>query len=249
MKNAFGYCRVSTARQESEGTSMDTQQAAIQAYFDYKLGPHGFKFGGWFRDPGKSGLKPFRHRPAGSQLVTLASEGDAVIFAKLDRGFRSTQDMLENVQRWKALKVGVHLLDLSVDTTTELGVMLITVVAAVAQMERSMIIERTTAGKKRRQADGYFMGGAPPYGYSLTGPPKFQVLVPRPEQRAYGARIVENYRNGINAHDSFLMFTQERYKIDGRVPDEKMLRSWYHRELKLQEAEQQAALSQTPAAV
>ena len=141
MKLAYGYIRVSTEKQAKEGTSMEAQQAAIQAYVDFKLKPQGFTFGGWFRDAAQSGAIHLRKRPEGFRLSMTADSGDCVVFAKLDRLTREV-DLLRALA---ASSVDLVFCDLPSVPPGAKGRFLLTQMAAVAELEVGLIGERTKA--------------------------------------------------------------------------------------------------------
>lgn len=162
---AWGYVRVSTVKQALEGMSMDTQEEKIKKYYEWKLKEQGYLWGGFIRDPHVSTRIPFKERVGGKKLMRSLRRGDAVIVAKVDRGFRDPLDMLTTVNLWNKQKVGLHVLDINLDTTSELGMLLITVITAVARWERGMISTRWIEGLARLRSLGFWMGRRPPYGY------------------------------------------------------------------------------------
>src|SRR5687768_13174904 len=109
----YGYCRVSTDRQVTEGESLDVQRRKIEGYAHMQ---------GWCLDDvrvekGVSGSRPFATRPVGSSLLNKLRRGDAVIATKLDRMFRSASDALATLELLKGRGVSLHLLDMGGDVT------------------------------------------------------------------------------------------------------------------------------------
>lgn len=86
-------------------------------------------------------------------------ECDTLVVTKLDRLGRNTTDVLATVERLAALGVHVHCLALKgVDLTSASGKLHMTVLAAVSQFERDLLIERTHAGLARAKAEGKKLG-------------------------------------------------------------------------------------------
>lgn len=77
---------------------------------------------------------------------------------KLDRAFRSVRDFVLTVEELNARKIGFKSLTEIWDTTTPSGVFFATVMAALAQFERSLLSERTKAGMNRARANGKHVG-------------------------------------------------------------------------------------------
>lgn len=188
---ARGYIRVSTDEQAKKH-SPDEQRAVILAYYEYRLKPQGYEWGGFYEDPGVSGSIAFCSREAGGRLMLDAQDGDAILFSKLDRGFRSTQDALVTNELCKQRKITTHFLDLGVDTSTYIGEFFLTVLAAFAQMERERLRDRIKEGWRRRRLKGLpHKGGHPPYGFKWQGPAGRKRLVPDEYTRTLGKKLLE----------------------------------------------------------
>ena len=129
----YGYCRVSTARQASEGESLEVQQRQIEGYALM----HGLTLAGVLVEEGVSGSVPVEERPVGGPLFAQLQRGDIVIAAKLDRLFRSALDALKVVENLKTRGVKLHLLDLGGDIAGNgLSKLFLTIAAAFAEAER-----------------------------------------------------------------------------------------------------------------
>lgn len=133
------YLRVSTGQQVDSGLSLEQQERTLRLAAQ----THGFEDVVVFREEGASG-KSLRNRPALVQALTLLAGGQAaaLVVSKLDRLSRSTRDTLQlcdlaDRQGWRLLS-----LDLGLDTATPTGRLVLTMLAAVAEMERSRIAER-----------------------------------------------------------------------------------------------------------
>jgi DNA invertase Pin-like site-specific DNA recombinase len=139
----IGYARVST----------DDQHAEIQVERLVAAGCSKV-----FCDQGVSGSKA--SRPEWDKCLAYLREGDVLVAVKLDRFGRSTKHLLEVAADLEARDVGFKCLDQPIDTTSPVGRLLFTILAAVAEFERDLIIERTHAGLEAARARGN-MGGRP----------------------------------------------------------------------------------------
>jgi putative DNA-invertase from lambdoid prophage Rac len=158
----YGYARVSTARQASEGESLEVQQRQIEGYALM----HGLTLAGVLVEEGVSGSIPVEERPVGGPLFAKLERGDIVIAAKLDRLFRSALDALKVVESLKTRGVKLHLLDLGGDIAGNgLSKLFLTIAAAFAEAERDRIRERIGQVKADQKARGRYLGGKVPFGF------------------------------------------------------------------------------------
>ncbi len=159
------YSRVSTEEQ-IHGYGLDVQRERCRAMATVK----GWTVVGEFADEGLSGTKSQADRP---QLATLlhacdAGDVDAVIVLALDRLGRKTRLVLELVDTLSAQGVTLVSCKESLDTSTPQGQFVLTMFAALAQLERDTIVERTTVGRNQRGKQDGEKGGRLPYGYVRT---------------------------------------------------------------------------------
>jgi putative DNA-invertase from lambdoid prophage Rac len=158
----YGYCRVSTVRQATEGESLEVQQRQIQGYAHM----HGLTLAGVVVEEGVSGSVPVEDRPVGGPLFAKLERGDIVVAAKLDRLFRSALDALKVVESLKTRGVKLHLLDLGGDIAGNgLSKLFLTIAAAFAEAERDRIRERIGQVKADQKARGRYLGGKVPFGF------------------------------------------------------------------------------------
>jgi DNA invertase Pin-like site-specific DNA recombinase len=126
----YGYCRVSTLKQASEGESLDVQRRQIEGYCIM----HSLPLANVLIEEGVSGSIPVEERPVGSALFAKLERGDIVIAAKLDRLFRSALDALKVVESLKGRGVKLHLLDLGGDIAGNgISKLFLTIAAAFAR--------------------------------------------------------------------------------------------------------------------
>jgi putative DNA-invertase from lambdoid prophage Rac len=147
MSRVFAYCRVSkaeltTANQEKEivgaGFALEPRRVVHETI---------------------SGSTAAFERPGFAKLVDRLEDGDVLVCTKLDRLGRNAMDVRATVERLAKEGVRVHCLALGgVDLTSPAGKMTMQVIAAVAEFERDLLIERTNAGLTRAKAEGVKLG-------------------------------------------------------------------------------------------
>ena len=94
-------------------------------------------------------------------VLEFAREGDTIIVTKLDRLARSTRDLMDIVDRLKNNGVELIVLNPRLDTSGHMGEFMLTIFGAVAQLERSMMLERQREGIAKAKAAGKYKGRAP----------------------------------------------------------------------------------------
>ena len=147
MSRTFLYARVSTADQTNDNQLVEARAAGFNIQPRHTVAET------------ISGSVPAAERPGFSKLLERLDEGDTLVVTKLDRLGRNTTDVLATVERLAALGVHVHCLALKgVDLTSASGKLHMTVLAAVSQFERDLLIERTHAGLARAKAEGKKLG-------------------------------------------------------------------------------------------
>jgi site-specific DNA recombinase len=139
MIKAIGYIRVSTDEQAKEGISLENQEQKIRDYCKLK----DFEILEILQDAGIS-AKNLR-RPGAQKVIEMAQNKmiDAVVVYKLDRMFRSTVDALETTRLFDKLNVSFHSIEETIYTKSAMGKFFFTLTAALAEMEREIIGERT----------------------------------------------------------------------------------------------------------
>jgi site-specific DNA recombinase len=178
MKTAVGYIRVSTEEQSRGGVSLEMQTTKIRQYCVL----NDLLLVGIYGDPGISG-KSIKARPGIQAVLHLVNKKrvDAVVTYKLDRLARNTIETLELAETMDRAGVALHSITERLDTQTALGRFFFTLTASLAEMERNLISERTTAALATKRAKGEKTGGSAPYGYrSEDG----KLIPEKTEQRA-----------------------------------------------------------------
>lgn len=178
------YCRVSSVTQAKEGT--------IQSQIDYAtkycdLNQLEARF---YLDDGITGTIPLSDRPAGQVLLADATNHlftDVYIY-KIDRLGRSTRIILEAIHQLEQLGVHVKSMTEPFDTSTPSGRFMLTMLAGVADLERSNILERLALGKLKAVNDGKWVRSNPPYGYDLVPKPVNKLVIN--EREAENVRLI-----------------------------------------------------------
>jgi DNA invertase Pin-like site-specific DNA recombinase len=111
-----------------------------------------------FTDRGVSGRNDRRPGLDAMMRAVQRREVDAVVITKLDRLARSTRHLCELADELKALGVDLIVLDQAIDSSTPSGKLLFDVLAAVAEFERGLIVERTLAGLRAARRRGKRLG-------------------------------------------------------------------------------------------
>lgn len=161
---AYGYIRVSTAGQADNGVSLDAQRERIGAWCK----ANGYRLADLFTDAGLSG-KRADNRPGLQAALDAVSarRGRALVVYSLSRLARSTRDAIGIAERLD--RAGADLVSLSerIDTTTAAGKMVFRMLAVLAEFERDLVSERTTAALAHMKANGQRVGTVP-YGHAIA---------------------------------------------------------------------------------
>jgi len=143
------YCRVSTSDQ-----SVEMQRAQLLEY----VARRGWELTGEYTDEGISGTKD--RRPGLDRLMDDARKRtfDAVLVWKFDRFARSVSHLLRALEEFKELGIEFASYSENLDTSTPMGKAMFTILGALAELERSLILERTHAGRAVARKRGVKFG-------------------------------------------------------------------------------------------
>lgn len=142
----FGYGRVSTREQTTENQRLEIENA-------------GFNVDYWFTDEGISGKTHASQRPQFVAMLDKIRDGETLVVSRLDRLGRDAEDVLRTVRTLAERKIEVIVLQLGkLDLGSSAGKLMLTMLSAVAEMERSLLVERTQAGLTRAKAEGKTLG-------------------------------------------------------------------------------------------
>lgn len=147
MSRVFAYCRVSTVDQTTENQTAEIAAAGFSVALQRTIAET------------VSGSVAALERTGFRRLIDKLESGDILVVTKLDRLGRNAMDVRSTVEALADLGVRVHCLALGgVDLTSAAGRMTMQVIAAVAEFERDLLIERTQAGLARAKAQGKALG-------------------------------------------------------------------------------------------
>ena len=140
----IGYARTSTLDQVAgfEAQLAELQQAGCEKVF-------------------KEQVSSVARRPQLEAALDYLRDGDILVVSKLDRLARSTQHLLEIADRVKTKGGHLYVLNLGMDTSTATGKLLLTVIGAIGQFEREMMLERQREGIAKAKSEGKYKGRAP----------------------------------------------------------------------------------------
>jgi len=145
MMAVFGYGRVSTAEQTVDNQRLEIERAGYAVEY-------------WFADT-VSGKAHATQRKQFGDMVAKLRKKDTVVVSKLDRLGRDAPDVLATIKTLAALDVEIVVLQLGkLDLASPAGKLMLAMLAAVAEMERDLIVERTQAGLQRARAQGKRLG-------------------------------------------------------------------------------------------
>src|SRR4051812_38688671 len=172
MSRTFIYARVSTADQTTDNQVREVEAAGFKVDVKRVIAET------------ISGSTAAMQRPGFARLVDRLETGDVLIVTKLDRLGRNAMDVRATVEQLASEGVRVHCLALGgVDLTSPAGKMTMGVIAAVAEFERDLLIERTQAGLTRAKGQGKALGRPS----SLTAEQQAEVRHKRSEGVSLGA--------------------------------------------------------------
>ena len=139
-KRVLGYVRVSTEEQAREGVSLDAQRHRIEAHAEAQ----GWELVGVEADNGISG-KAIKNRPGLRRALSALRKhkADTLLVVALDRLSRSTRDVLDLVARAEKEDWALHSIEERLDTSSPQGRFVVTLLGALAQLEREQAAERT----------------------------------------------------------------------------------------------------------
>ena len=161
MPRVFAYCRVSTVDQTTKNQSMEIKAAGFAIETRRLI------------EENISGSVAAKERPGFIKLIERLESGDVLVVTKLDRLGRNAMDVRATVEQLSRSGVRVHCLALGgIDLTSPAGKMTMQVIAAVAEFERDLLIERTQSGILRAKAAGKQFGRPP----TLNGEERATVL-------------------------------------------------------------------------
>lgn len=165
-KKVYLYTRVSTAIQ-IDGYSLDAQKNRMKAYADF----NDYEIAGEYEDAGKSG-KSIEGRTEFNRMMEDIKCGkddvSYVLVFKLSRFGRNAADVLSTLQVMQDFGVNLICVEDGIDSSKDAGKLMISVLSAVAEIERENIRVQTMEGRIQKAREGKWNGGFAPYGYDLV---------------------------------------------------------------------------------
>ena len=165
-KKCVIYIRVSSERQV-QGYSLEGQKRYLKEWAEFE----GMTVVDTYVEPGKSG-KSISGRETFQKMLEDISTGqieiDYVVVFKLSRFGRNAKDVLNSLTYIQRYGVNLVCKEDGLDSSIAMGKMMITILSAVAEMERENIIAQTMLGREEKAKQGGWNGGFAPYGYELV---------------------------------------------------------------------------------
>ena len=216
MKKCYIYTRVSTEAQ-TEGYSLEAQEESLKEYAEYRE----LKIVDSYCDAGKSG-KNIKGRPAFRQMMLdIKTQKDDIAYVlvfKLSRFGRNAADIVKSIQLLEDFGINLVSVEESIDSSTPGGRLTLTILSAVAEMERENINVQFMAGKTQKALEGGWTGGTVPYGYTNAD----QKLVVVPEEADVIRMIYDLYQQeDMSASSVAHRLNQGNYKRCGSNGEQK----------------------------
>lgn len=185
-----------------DGYSLEAQKERLMRYAEYE----NMLVVGEYSDEGKSG-KNTEGRPEFLQMLNDIETGkdniEYVLVFKLSRFGRNAADVLSSLQKMQDFGVNLICVEDGIDSSKDSGKLMISVLSAVAEIERENILIQTMEGRRQKAREGKWNGGFAPYGYELK---EGKLIIAEDEAEAIRV-IYDKYihtRMGINAVADYL---------------------------------------------
>ena len=166
IQKCYIYTRVSTAIQV-DGYSLEAQKDKLRKYAEFQ----DYTIAGEYSDEGFSG-KNIQGRLDFQRMLQdiqdRKDDVDYVLVFKLSRFGRNAADVLNSLQLMQDFGVNLICVEDGIDSSKDAGKLMISVLSAVAEIERENIRAQTMAGREQKAKEGRWNGGFAPYGYKLV---------------------------------------------------------------------------------
>ncbi len=201
----YTYIRVSTSMQV-EGYSLEAQKERLNRFAEYQ----GMEVVREYCDAGRSG-KNITGRPEFTQMLRdVADNRDEVSYIlvfKLSRFGRNATDVLNSLQYIQDYGVNLICVEDGIDSSKDSGKLTITVLSAVAEIERENILVQTMEGRKQKAREGKWNGGLAPFGYKLDR--EKGELVVEPEEAEIVKVIFDKFVNSDMGAESICNYLND----------------------------------------
>ena len=204
-EKCYLYIRVSTAMQV-DGYSLDAQKDRLVKFAEFQ----GMEIVREYCDAGKSG-KSITGRPEFQRMLQdVADDRDGVSYIlvfKLSRFGRNAADVLNSLQYIQDYGVNLICVEDGIDSSKDSGKLTITVLSAVAEIERENILVQTMEGRRQKAREGKWNGGQAPFGYLLDS--KNSTLIVNPEEAEIVRLIFEKFVHTDMGADSISKYLNQ----------------------------------------
>lgn len=205
-KKCYIYTRVSTAMQV-DGYSLEAQKERLIKFAEFQ----DMEVVREYCDAGKSG-KSITGRPEFQRMLQdVSEERDGVAFIlvfKLSRFGRNAADVLNSLQFIQDYGVNLICVEDGIDSSKDSGKLTITVLSAVAEIERENILVQTMEGRKQKAREGKWNGGQAPFGYDLDS--KNSTLVVNEEEAEIVRIIYDKFVHTDMGADAICNYLNQR---------------------------------------
>lgn len=160
------YTRVSTSKQVEEGSSLEAQYKRIMEYASYDH----MTVVRTYTDEGISGKSADNRDGFMQMMEDIQNNRDGVKFVlvfKLSRFGRNAADILYYLQQMQDRGVNLICVEDHIDSSDGTGKLMVSIMGAMAEIERENILTQSMAGRKNKAANGGWNGGFAPYGYKI----------------------------------------------------------------------------------
>jgi len=192
MKQAIGYCRVSTEEQATEGVSLDAQRKQIETWCK----TNGYELVEVYVDAGLSG-RQMRKREGLHKALKAIGKDTALVAYSISRLARSLPDMLSICEQIDRKGGDLVSLTEQIDTTNAAGRMMFNMLAAFAQYESEIIGERTKSAMQFKRSKGEKYCHLVPFGYQEVNGRLIEV----DKEIKTVKSIVKKHRKGISLRE------------------------------------------------
>jgi site-specific DNA recombinase len=211
----YTYIRVSTEMQ-IDGYSLDAQTDRLRKYAEYQ----GMQIVHEYCDAGKSG-KNITGRPEFLQMLQdvadIKDDVNYILVFKLSRFGRNAADVLNSLQHIQDFGVNLICVEDGIDSSKDSGKLTITVLSAVAEIERENILVQTMEGRKQKAREGKWNGGIAPYGYRLDK--ENGVLIVDPDEAEIVKVIYDLFAHSDMGADTIAKYLNEHGFVKNRSRD------------------------------
>ncbi len=217
-KKCYIYIRVSTAMQV-DGYSLEAQKERLTKFAAFQE----MEVVREYCDAGKSG-KSITGRPEFTKMLQdIAENGediDFILVFKLSRFGRNAADVLNSLQYIQDYGVNLICVEDGIDSSKDSGKLTITVLSAVAEIERENILVQTMEGRKQKAREGKWNGGQAPFGYTLDT--KNSTLVVNPEEAELVRLIFDKFVHTDMGADTICDYLNQHGYTKKRVRDQEV---------------------------